>query len=177
MAMMGVVETGATVEADRSPPGLEELYRRHVGDARRLAYLLTGDHAAAEDVVQDAFVKVAGRLFAVTSPDAFPAYLRRAVVNTARSRRRSRVREDARLERRARLDGAGAHDGWGDAGRGDVWQALQQLPERQRAALVLRFWLDLSERRTAEVLRCRPGTVKSLVSRGLTTMRGAIGDA
>jgi len=54
----------------------------------------------------------------------------------------------------------------------DMWRRLQVLPDRQRAALVLRFYEDLSEQRIAEVLGCRPGTVKSLVSRGLQALRG-----
>jgi RNA polymerase sigma factor (sigma-70 family) len=53
-----------------------------------------------------------------------------------------------------------------------MWRRLQVLPDRQRAALVLRFYEDLSEQRIAEVLGCRPGTVKSLVSRGLQALRG-----
>ena len=86
---------------------LEDLYRRHAPEARRLAYLLTGDRAEADDVVQDAFVKLAGRLFALRSPDASGAYLRRVVVNTVLSRSRSRRRELARQDRSARLSGVG----------------------------------------------------------------------
>jgi len=56
-------------------------------------------------------------------------------------------------------------------------EALYGLSERQRAAIVLRFYEDLSEARTAEMLGCRPGTVKSLVSRGMETLRGAMRDA
>ncbi len=89
---------------------LEDLYRRHAPEARRLAYLLTGDRAEADDVVQDAFVKMAGRLLALRSPDASGAYLRRVVVNTVLSRSRSRRREQVRQERSARL-----------GGRGDAW--------------------------------------------------------
>jgi len=59
-------------------------------------------------------------------------------------------------------------------GREDLWRALGRLSKRQRAALVLRFYEDLPERQVAEILRCRPGTVKSLVSRGLETLRNEI---
>lgn len=157
--------------------GLEELYRRHAPEARRLAYLMTGDRAEAEDAVQDAFVKLAGRLAALRSPDASRAYLRRVVVNTVLSRSRSKGRERARQQRHVRL--APDTEAWVGQEPPDeaLWVALQQLPDRQRAAIVLRHWLDLSEERTAELLGCPVGTVKSQVSRGLATMREMMTDA
>ncbi len=178
-----------------STTGLDDLYRRHAPEARRLAYLLTGDHAAAEDIAHDAFVKLAGRLFALRSPEATRAYLRKTVVNTVVSKARSRQREEARVDAYTRDDsrfaaeyggaggyagaaGAGGYDGYGAAGGaggadGPVWAALLRLPPRQRAAIVLRHWLDLSEARTAQLMGCGVGTVKSLVSRGLATLREA----
>src|SRR5437764_6306673 len=71
---------------------LGELYRRHAPDAARLAYLITGDRALAEDLVQDAFVRMVGRFQDLRNPDAFAAYLRRTVVNLSHSHfRRLRV--------------------------------------------------------------------------------------
>ena len=154
--------------------GVDELYRRHAPDARRLAYLLTGDHAAAQDIAHDAFLKFVGRPRSLRSPDAASAYLRRVVVNTVASQSRSRRRETARMERRARLDAAAEGGTDDNQERGPLWAALQRLPDRQRAAIVLRYWLDLSEDRTAELLGCPVGTVKSLASRGLATMREVI---
>ncbi|HZA26359.1 MAG TPA: sigma-70 family RNA polymerase sigma factor [Actinomycetota bacterium] len=61
------------------------------------------------------------------------------------------------------------------AGRADLWAGLQQLPARQRAALVLRFYEDLSERESAEVLRCSVSAVKSLVARAMETLRNEMG--
>src|SRR5437016_11762255 len=78
---------------------LGELYVRHADDAVRLAYLLTGDRALAEDLVQDAFVRLAGRLVHLRDPDAFDAYLRRTVVNLSNSYFRRRKVERAYLER------------------------------------------------------------------------------
>jgi len=155
---------------------LGELYVRHADDAVRLAYLLTGDRALAEDLVQDAFVRLAGRLVHLRDPDAFPAYLRRTVVNLANSNFRRRKVERTYLER-ARSDVAGAATRAPDGGvedRDRMWQALKQLPARQRAAIVLRFYEDLPESAIADLLQCRPGTVKSLLSRGLEGMRGQI---
>lgn len=156
---------------------LEDLYRRHAPEARRLAYLLTGDHALAEDITHDAFVRLAGRLVALRSPEAAGAYVRRTVVNTTMSRGRSRRREQARLDRVARLGREQAFMPPDESASGALWDELQLLPARQRAAIVLRHWLDLSEQRTAELLGCRAGTVKSLVSRGLESMRERMGDA
>jgi RNA polymerase sigma-70 factor (sigma-E family) len=165
---MGTTETGR----------LGELYLRHADDAVRLAYLLTGDHALAEDLVQDAFVRLAGRLVHLRDPGAFDAYLRRTVVNLANSHFRRRKVERAYVQR---AGGAIGPQGTQLPGRSveeqqDLWQALERLSRRQRAALVLRFYEDLPERKVAEILRCRPGTVKSLVSRGLETLRNEIGD-
>jgi len=155
---------------------LGELYLRHADEAVRLAYLLTGDRALAEDLVQEAFVRLAGRLVHLRDPDAFPAYLRRTVVNLANSHFRRRKVERTFLERERSQVAASttrAPDG-GVEERDQMWQALEQLPLRQRAAIVLRFYEDLPEAAIAELLQCRPGTVKSLLSRGLEGMRGRI---
>jgi RNA polymerase sigma-70 factor (sigma-E family) len=156
---------------------LGELYLRHAHDAVRLAYLLTGDRALAEDLVQDAFVRLAGRLVHLRDAGAFDAYLQRTVVNLSRSYFRRRKVERAYVERTGRAIGPAATPG-SDRSPEDrdlLWRAVGRLSQRQRAAIVLRFYEDLSEQRVAELLNCRPGTVKSLVSRGLETLRDEIG--
>ena len=155
---------------------LGELYLRHADAAVRLAYLLTRDHALAEDLVQEAFVRLAGRLAHLRDPGAFDAYLRRTVVNLSNSHFRRKKVERAYLERTRGTMGTRTAE-WSDSSLEDsepLWQALGRLSGRQRAALVLRFYEDLSERQVAEILNCRPGTVKSLVSRGLETLRNEI---
>jgi RNA polymerase sigma-70 factor (sigma-E family) len=147
---------------------LGELYAAHAGEATRLAYLLTGDRPLAEDLAQEAFVRLFGRFRDLRQPEAFRAYLRTTVVNLSRSHfRRARV-ERAFLARAAAEPvpaGSGPHD------RGEVWEALGTLTPRQRAAIVLRYYEDLTEAQTAEVLGCAVGTVKSLVSRGIEQLR------
>src|SRR5262245_23313814 len=91
------IEQGPRV--DVSPGSLEGLYRTHAADAYRLAYLLTGDRALAEDLTQDAFVKVLGRFRNIRNPDAFWWYLRRTIVNLSRSQFRRRAVERAYLDR------------------------------------------------------------------------------
>lgn len=149
---------------------LAELYTRHAAEAIRLAYLLTGDRQLAEDLVQDAFVKLAGRLVHLRDPGAFEAYLRRTVVNLANSYFRRTRLERAYLKRSAAEPARSGEPP--DTGRRDeLWHDLQGLPARQRSAIVLRIYEDLPEQRVAEILGCRPGTVRSLVSRGLAELR------
>jgi RNA polymerase sigma-70 factor (sigma-E family) len=147
---------------------LGELYRRHAGDAARLAYLVTGDRALAEDIVQEAFVRLYGRFRDLRNPDAFDVYLRRTVVNLANSHFRHRKVERKHEPAIASEPSSEAPD-LGE--RDELWTVLQSLPERQRTAIVLRFYEDLSEVSTAEVMGCPVGTVKSLVSRGLASLR------
>jgi RNA polymerase sigma-70 factor (sigma-E family) len=152
---------------------LDELYLRHAGGAVRLAYLLLQDRAVAEDIVQDAFVRVAGRLVHLRDPGAFDAYLRRTVVNLSHSYVRRKMRERAFL-RREMATAEWDTVRWPTSSLEDrelLWRALGRLPERQRVAIVLRFYEDLPEAQVAEILRCRPGTVKSRVSRGLEALR------
>ncbi len=150
---------------------MAELYRTHAPAASRLAFLMTGDAARAEDLVHDAFVKVIGRFGDIRDPDAFGAYLKRTVVNLANSffRRRRLEREHLEVEGRAlRDEPPGERD---PVEREQLWKALGTLPPRQRAAIVLRFYEDLSEQQTAYVLGVPVGTVKSMVSRGLDALR------
>jgi RNA polymerase sigma-70 factor (sigma-E family) len=145
-----------------------ELYAAHAPDAVRLAYLLTGDRALAEDLAQEAFVRMFGRFRDLRRPEAFRAYLRRTVVNLSRSHfRRARV-ERAFLARTASEPVAAGPE---PEPRSELWEALGTLTPRQRAAIVLRYYEDLSEAQTADVLRCPVGTVKSLVSRGMERLR------
>lgn len=153
-------------DADR----LEELYVRFAPGGIRLAYLLTGDRALAEDLVQEAFVRFVGRLHPLRDPGAFDAYLRRTVINLSKNHFRRRALERSDLERRARQQAPVAEER--DVSEYEAMRvALLGLPVRQRAAIVLRYYEDLPESQIAELLRCRPATVRSLVSRGLEALR------
>jgi RNA polymerase sigma-70 factor (sigma-E family) len=149
---------------------LADLYARHAGEAIRLAYMLTGDRQLAEDLVQDAFVRLAGRLVHLRDPAAFDAYLRRTVVNLTNSYFRRKRLERAYLRRTA-AEPVPTADTPDTDRRDELWRDLQRLPARQRTAIVLRIYEDLPEQRVAEILGCRPGTVRSLLSRGLAELR------
>jgi len=158
-----------SIDATSAEAGkMADLYRQHAPEAVRLAYLLTGDRATAEDLTQDAFVRMFGRFRDLRQPEAFEWYLRRTIVNLSRSLFRRRKVERTYLQRRSTHPAPAADD---PEPRPDLWEALLRLPIPQRAAIVLRYYEDLTESRTAEILRCPVGTVKSLVSRGMARLR------
>ena len=159
---------------DRAETTLDELYARHAPAAGRLAYLLTGDRDAAEELVQDAFVRLVGRFRHRRVPDAFEAYLRRTIVNlhTSSLRRLRLERRELDKARAGRLEAETLPD---LEMRDELWRTLLELPARQRAVVVLRFYEDLSERETAEVMRASTNAVKSLLARAMRTLRERIG--
>jgi RNA polymerase sigma-70 factor (sigma-E family) len=134
----------------------------------RLAYTLTGDQGHAEDIAQAAFASAYaawGRVRRAGDPDA---YVRAIVVHENSKRfRKLRVREDLRAA--VPECGTGPDDRLAD--RAALHDALSRLGPRQRAVIVLRFWLDMSEAETARALDCSVGTVKSQTSRALATLR------
>jgi RNA polymerase sigma-70 factor (sigma-E family) len=163
----------ADVMAVRMEGGvLGELYAQHAGDALRLAYLLTADASLAEDLVQDAFVRLAGRLLHLRDRGGFHAYLRQTIVNLSRSHFRRKALERRLIERQAEPPPVEPPD---LSDQETTRRALMELPLRQRTALVLRYFEDLSEAQTADLMRCRPAAVKSLVSRGMTSLRTKLG--
>jgi RNA polymerase sigma-70 factor (sigma-E family) len=162
-----------------APPAsrVAELYRVHAQEIGRLAYLLTGDAELAEDLAQEAFVRLIGRLGGIRDEAAVVPYLRRTVVNLARKQWRKRRTERSYLIRERSEQSACSRDLPDLAGRDELWEALAKLCYRQRAAIVLRFYEDLSEEQTARILGCAVGTVKSSVARGLREMRKELDDA
>jgi RNA polymerase sigma factor (sigma-70 family) len=135
---------------------------------------LVDDVESAKDCVQDAFIGLYGR--PLRNADAQLAYLRRSVVNAARSmlRRRGTAR---RHLRNAELHAVAAADEAMivDARHADLMAELRRLPQRQREVLVLRYWLGLPEAEIATALGVRPGTVKSSASRALSTLENRLG--
>src|SRR5258705_1806132 len=125
LARMSRVGTHEDVEVTEAEGGgrLAELYALHAAEAIRLAYFLTGDRLLAEDLVQDAFVKLAGRLVHLRDPGAFDAYLRRTVVNLANSSFRRRRVERGDL-RRSAVEPAAVADAPHTALRDELWTGL-----------------------------------------------------
>lgn len=146
----------------------EEFVAAHGGALGRLCFQLTGAHDAALDLAQDVLERVYAKWSRVARADHPYAYVRRLAVNTHLNGTRRRLRTvatDPALFDTPVDDPPGPDE--------SLWQALATLPPRQRAALVLRYYEDCPEADIATALGCRPATVRSLVARGLTTLRAS----
>jgi RNA polymerase sigma-70 factor (sigma-E family) len=159
-----------------SDPASEREFRDFVAGRsaalHRTAYLLVGDWALAEDLVQTALVKTYLAWRRLDGLAAVEPYARRVLVNTATSwwRRRWRgERPTGLLPERGLPDGAEQR-----AERDRLWQLIQTLPARQRAVVVLRYYEDLTEAETARLLDISVGTVKSQTARAMGTLRAAM---
>jgi RNA polymerase sigma-70 factor (sigma-E family) len=139
----------------------------------RLAYGLTGDRWLAEDIAQAALASAYAAWWRVRRADDPDAYVRRILINTSHRRfRRRRVAEQAH-EPQQLPDAAVADPAELIGERSALLAALRELPTRQRAIVLLRYWDDLSDAQVAAVLGCAPGTVRSQASRALAKLRGS----
>jgi RNA polymerase sigma-70 factor (sigma-E family) len=148
--------------------GFEQFVRMRYTELLHTAYLLTGSVATAEDLVQTCLLKVMPRFERIAEP---MPYLRRSMVNQRTSWWRALRREMLSAEP-PEPDEPGPQ--WEYTERSALMAQLARLPERMRAVLVLRYWEDLSEADTAEILGCSVGTVKSQASRGLARLRAVL---
>ncbi|MEY9991208.1 RNA polymerase sigma-70 factor (sigma-E family) [Streptomyces sp. V4I8] len=148
----------------------QEFVRARWSHLVRTAFLLTGDAHHAEDLTQTALAKAYRSWRRVSRADHPEAYVRRMLVSCNSDRfRKRRVAESLTP---APPEVPGRDRGFADVDeRGALLDALAQLPPRQRAVVVMRYWEDLSESEVAEVLGCSTGTVKSQASKGLAKLR------
>ena len=163
------------------PADLAAVFRQHHAELVRLALLLVGDQATAEDVVQDVFARMHARQRQGPAGDGLLAYVRAAVLNGCRSqlRRRAVARRFAHrgLTPPGRDTEASAEQQLiRSEERAQVLAALAGLPPRRREVLVLRYYLGLSEAEIARVLGISAGTVKSTAARGLTALARQLGE-
>jgi RNA polymerase sigma-70 factor (sigma-E family) len=156
-----------------------ELYQAHAVGLTRLAIVMLGDRAAAEDVVQDAFLGLYRHWAGLADPGNALAYVRSAVLNRCRNSLRQRGRSarwEARHADAAQAEAVAAPGGSAEAALlvGEehlrVLAAIRALPDRQRAALVLRFYLDMTEAEAAQAMGISRGTVKSATSRAVAAL-------
>jgi RNA polymerase sigma-70 factor (sigma-E family) len=164
---------------DRDDEEVTAFVRARYAALLRTAFLLCGDRGRAEDLVQTTLAKTVVAWPRLRRSGGVDRYVQRVLVNTFVSARRRRSWWEAPLSRLGA--GAAARDGDRDRRAADEYagveqrdwlrRALESLPARQRAAVVLRFYEDLSEQETAQAMGCSVGTVKSLSSRGLRTLR------
>lgn len=176
--MDGDDEDEVLVERARSGDiaAFEVLVTRYQGRAVRLAYSFAGGDA--EDAVQEAFVKAYRALDRFRRGSAFRPWLFAIVVNEARNRRRSAGRRDRLAVRATAQPGATPASPEEEAVAADrarrLAAAIDTLPERDREVIACRWFAGLSEAEMAVALSCRPGTVKSRVSRALERLRAAL---
>lgn len=160
--------------ADDADEALVALYTAHYRPLVRLAALLLHDVGAAEEVVQDAFVAMHGSWRRLRDPDKALPYLRQAVVNRSRSRLRHLRVEERHLPRPTPDAASAEYGALVELERAEVMHALAALPARQREALVLRYYADLSEAQIAEAMGISAGAVKSHAHRGLAALRSTL---
>jgi RNA polymerase sigma-70 factor (sigma-E family) len=180
---MGTVMASGRSAGGRAPTadaaGVERLYRAQRLNMVRLALLLVDDRETAEDVAQDAFAGLHRQWGALASEDAALAYLRRCVVNGARSvlRRRRTVRRHPHPDEASlTADGADRRVLLAEEHR-EVIAALGRLPLRPREVIVLRYWSELTEPQIAAALGISIGAVKSMASRGRDAIAATLGGA
>jgi RNA polymerase sigma factor (sigma-70 family) len=159
-AVESIREIGSDSEwAERSVPSLGELFEASWTPMVRLATLLVGSQAIAEDLVSDAFERFAK---VGTQPDEPARYLRVVVVNGCHSYHRRRRLE--LMHRPAPVPGS-------EDKPLELLDVLGRLSARQRTAIVLRYYVDLPEPEIARILKCRPGTVRTVIQRALLKLK------
>ena len=139
------------------PTAFVPFYEEHFGHAVRLARLIVGRADVAEELAQDVFVRLSRRWDLIEVP---AAYLRRSVVNAATRHLEQRSRERAYVQGQRLADVPGPEVA-------ETLEALERLSPRRRTAIVLRFYEDLSDQEIAQILGCRPVSVRSLIHRAL----------
>ena len=168
---------GAAVGVTSADEAIAILYAAHWHPLVRLAWFLVHDQGTAEDVVQDAFIATHRNYDRIRDTGAAVAYLRRAVVNGARSVvvRREAIAEAGRADAADRATAASAEaQALRHLGDGAMLAALRRLPDRQREVLVLRYFADWSEAAIADALGIAPGSVKAHAHRGLAALRARL---
>jgi RNA polymerase sigma-70 factor (sigma-E family) len=162
----------AQIPAADARTAVTALYQVHAVGLIRLAVIMIGDRQAAEDVVQEAFCGLFRRWAHLADKDKALSYVRAAALNGCRSELRRRIRSERRVTRESAAADAESAEYAALVGEEhrEVLAALRRLPGRQREALVLRFYLDLSEPEVAAAMGISQGTVKSTTSRALAAL-------
>jgi len=170
MPVLAALRTSGEVDV---APAFDDFVRDHQAGLVRYAALLSGSRTQAEDLVQEVLVRIYLRWDSLShSSGSVLAYVRRAVTNEHLAWRRRWSTRHVHLVDAEALQGASI-DPWVGGHDDGLWQQLMQLPAQQRAAVVLRYYEDLTDVEIAVVLNCRQATVRGHVSRGLSALRRA----
>ena len=174
VADVALGSVSADLDAERAELAVVELYRTHYRSLVRLAALLVRDVGTAEEVVQDSFVAMNGAWRRLRDNDKALSYLRQSVVNRSRSVLRHRVVVDRNAPKPAPDEPSAEHGAFALLDRSAVIEALRTLPPRQREALVLRFYADMSEAQIADTMSISRGAVKSHTARAMQALRAVL---
>jgi RNA polymerase sigma-70 factor (sigma-E family) len=170
-ALVAPTATRMGWSADRA---VTELYSVHYRALVRLAVLLVRDTPTAEEVVQDSFMAMHGGWQRLRDAENALAYLRQAVLNRSRSVLRHRSVVDKNLQKASPDMPSAEHGALAQLERSAVVNALRKLPERQREAIVLRYYADFSEAEIASAMKISRGAVKSHTARGMASLRAEL---
>ena len=166
-------EISATTDRDE---GLRQLYERCHADMVRFAAFLTGDVTAAEDIAQDAFARVFDAWDRIDDHERIDAYLKATVVNLVHGGRRKREVAERSATTHLRVVPSAEDDALGHFDRDGVLAAVAALPLRQRACVVMRHWMRMTETEIAESLELSVGSVRTHVKRGTESLKSSLGD-
>jgi RNA polymerase sigma-70 factor (sigma-E family) len=167
-------EPAASTANDYADNLVTTLYMEQYGSLVRLAVLLVHDVQTAEEVVQDAFIAMHTGYRRLRDNEKALAYLRQSVVNRSRSVLRHRTVVDKNPPKLPPDEPSAEHGAMALLERTAVIAALRLLPERQREAIVLRYYVDLSEAQIAAVMGISRGAVKSHTARGMSALRATL---
>jgi RNA polymerase sigma-70 factor (sigma-E family) len=170
-AVMGAPTAKLAWDADQA---VTQLYSNHYRSLVRLAGLLVRDVQTAEEVVQDCFIAMHDGWHRLREEDKALSYLKQAVVNRSRSVLRHRSVMDRNAPKPAPDMPSAEQGAIAQLERTEVIAALRSLPDRQRQALVLRYYADLSEAQIAEMMGISKGAVKSHTARGMSSLRAVL---
>ncbi len=166
---------GQLDQEDATGAALTSLYRTHALGLTRLAHVMLGDRAAAEDVVHDAFVGLHRNWHKLSDQAKAPQYLRSSVLNGCRTALRRDRRASADAEPEATVGSAEAAALAGEEQR-RIMHAIRRLPHRQREVLILRYYLQEPEAEVASLMGIRPSTVRSTTHRALAALGAILGE-
>lgn len=151
------------------------LYDRRYADMVRFASFLTGDVHAAQDVAQEAFVRLLDAWDRLADPECADAYLKATIVNLVRGEHRRREVAERRSPAHLALVSSAEDDALGRVGRQHVLDAVSALPIRQKACVVMRHWMRMSETEIAATLGLSVGSVRTHVKRGMAALQRTLG--
>ena len=176
LRLVASIEPDLAAASQEPVDAMRDLYDRCHADMVRFAAFLTGRVDAAEDIAQDAFVRVFDAWDRIDDPTRAEAYLKQTVVNLVRGGHRRDEIAERHADRSLTVVPSAEEDALGALGRRRVLDAVASLPMRQRACVVMRHWMRMTETEIAETLELSVGSVRTHAKRGAKRLQTQLGD-